>query len=68
MAKNEITLRDVYDIVDRLERKMDERLMKLEDKTDKLENNQSRALGVLSVFTVFIGAASAYVWDRIMGR
>lgn len=67
-TQENITLRDIYDIVDRLETKMDARLGKLEGRMDSVETWRDRALGTLSVFTAFIGLASSWLWTRIMER
>lgn len=66
--KDQITLRDVYDIVNRLETKMDARYEKHESRIEAIENNQSKAIGVISVISLFISGALTYVWDRILGR
>lgn len=66
--KETITLRDVYDIANRLEGKMDTRLERHELRIEGLENNQSRALGVLSVISLFISGAMTLLWNRLLGR
>jgi len=61
MAKNDITIRDVYDIMARVEDKMDERFNKADDKFEKmdsrimiLEDFKSKWMGTISVIVVFI--------------
>lgn len=66
MSKPSVTLRDIYEIVDRLEGKMDDRLSKIEGRTDSLETYRDRAVGVLSIFTLFTGFISSWIWERII--
>ncbi len=63
-----VTLKDVYDIVERLENKMDSRLQRDETRLENMENFQSRAIGIISVVMFFVSATSSYVWDKVLGR
>lgn len=62
-----ITLKDIYDIVNRLDDKTNERLNKLEDKTDKLEAKVDNLLGKIGigvmVISAFISSGVAYVFS-----
>ena len=60
-------LRDIYNIVDRLENKMDKRLCSLENRTDKIEDIQARMLGAVSIMALFVGGAVTWVWQKITG-
>lgn len=64
-TQENITLRDIYDIQARLENKLDERLSKLEGRTDNLETYRDRAMGVLGAFSLFSGLISNWIWERI---
>ena len=68
MSAERITLRDLMDGLDRLEEKFDKKINPLEERTRNLENNQNRAFGILSVVTVFIGAGSSYIWNKVFGK
>lgn len=61
-----ITLKDVYEVVNRLETKFDERYERIESRVTKLETFQNKALGILSVATMFLTLAATYVWNRLM--
>lgn len=65
---DKISLKDVYEIVNRVEDKMDAQLADHNKRIDVLENNQAKAFGVLSVITVFVSAGASYLWDRVLGR
>lgn len=51
---NNITLRDIYDICDRLEQKMDRRMCIVEKKIDTLESFRDNLLGKIAVVSVFV--------------
>lgn len=67
MSGGNVTLRDIYDAVERLEAKLDRRIEKIEARTDSLETFQNRALGIVSVFSVFISLIANFIWTRITG-
>lgn len=49
MSMQNITLRDIYDIVDRLERKVDGRMTNLEDRFSEIKSTQDQMLGKISI-------------------
>lgn len=51
---NNITLRDIYDICDRLEQKMDKRMCIVEKKIDTLESFRDNLLGKVAVIVALI--------------
>ena len=53
MSEERVSLKDVLDVVNRIEDKMTKRIEDTEKRVDVLESFQSRALGILSVVTVF---------------
>jgi hypothetical protein len=66
---NTITLKDIYDICDRLEQKMDRRMCTVEKKIDVLESFRDNLLGKIAVITIFISAvftlSIAWVKDKL---
>ena len=68
MTRNAITLQDVYNVVNRLEDKIDRRMTDIEIRQDRQESVTNKAIGVITVFSTFTGVLSTWVWDRIMGR
>lgn len=68
MSEERVTLKDVYEVVNRIEDKMSQRIAETERRVDILESFQSRTLGVLSIITVFISLAATWVWGKITGE
>lgn len=69
MAKNNrVTLKDVYEVVNRLEDKMDTRLKDLEDRVETNESFRNRFLGIAAVIGAFAGGAASIFWERITGK
>jgi hypothetical protein len=64
----QVSLNDIYTVVNRLEDKVDKRMVELECRVDKLENIQSKLLGGLSIVFLFVGGAVAWVWEKIRGK
>lgn len=72
---SKITINDVYNVVNRLEDKMDRKFERYEEEQDKIlsrvttiESFNNRALGVLSVVSVFVNIAASYVWNTVIGK
>lgn len=68
MTKTQITLRDIYDIVNEYNGKIDNRLEKIDERINKIENNQNRALGIISVISLFLSAGASYFWASLLGK
>jgi len=66
-TNGKISLRDVYEIVYRLEDKLDKRMCHIEDRVDNLEDFKSRILGVTAFVSAFVGSIAAWTWNRITG-
>lgn len=64
MTKN-ITLKDIYEVVNRLEDKVDKRLGTVEVRVDKLEDVQAKIIGGVSIVGLFVGGAVTWVWEKI---
>jgi len=61
----QVSLKDIYEIVERLETKIDRRLVEAEKKIDKLEDFNSRAMGVWFAITTIISIGSSWIIQRI---
>lgn len=68
MSSEKITLRDIYDVVNRLEDKVDKRITNVEDDIKELKSFQSRAMGVASVMAAFVSLIATFIWNRITGQ
>lgn len=68
MAGYNVTIKDVYDLVERLETKMSKRFDENEKDIEELQNFKSRLAGQLSLISVISGAASAWIWQKISGQ
>lgn len=65
MTKGSVTLKDIYEVVQRVEDKMDVRIKEVEKRVDILEDLGSKALGILGVVS-FIGTALfSWFWNKI---
>jgi len=60
-----VNLRDIYDIVERLENKLDVRLKDVEKRTDNLENFNSKMTGVWLGITSLISLLGSWIWTKI---
>lgn len=67
MAKDSVTLKDVYDRFDVLEARFMTRMDKQDTRIDKIESFQDRVIGIGVVFTSFVGLASTYIWKKVVG-
>ena len=61
----QVSLKDIYEIVERLETKIDRRLVETEKKIDKLEDFNSRAMGVWFAITTVISIGSSWIIQRV---
>ncbi len=64
----QITLKDIYEVVNRLEDKTDRRLQDVEIRLDKVEDMQSKIIGAVSIVGLFVGGAVTWVWDKVRGK
>lgn len=63
--RDDVTLRDIYEAVNRLEDKFDKRLKDVEEDIDKLESFQNKALGVAAVLSSFISLIATFIWNKL---
>lgn len=67
MAKN-ITLKDVYEVVQRLEDKMDGKFDKLDEEVKENTNFKNQLIGKMTVIFAIIGISVNMVWDYIFNK
>jgi len=65
MTNDKITLRDIYEVVEKSNDKMDRRMCELEDRVNCLEDFKARILGMAAVIAAFVGSATAWIWKRV---
>jgi hypothetical protein len=63
MKNNKITLHDIFEIVNRLEDKMDKRLCSVENKVDTLESFKDNLLGKITFMTGIISLIFTCIWE-----
>ena len=68
MNNGKVTLRDIYEIVDRLETKMDKRLCVVEEKVNGLESFRDNLKGQLALITAAISAFLTLTIDWIRSK
>ncbi len=68
MNKSTVTLKDVYDIVDRLENKFDDQYKDHETRIRGMEAFQNRAFGILSLVAAFSGVITNFIWAKFTGK
>lgn len=61
-----VTLKDIYEVVNRLEDKLDQRIKPIEQKVDDLEDFRGKALGILGVVSFVGSAIFSWVWGKIV--
>lgn len=61
----QVTLKDVYEAINRVEDKIDQRMSKIEGRVDVLEDFRGKALGIMSIVTVIGTAGFTWIWNRI---
>ncbi len=64
----QVSLQDIYIVVNRLEDKMDIRLKDVESRVDILEDFRGRILGMAAVVSAFVGLVSAWIWRKVTGE
>jgi len=65
MNEDKVTLRDIYDAVNRIEDKLTKRIDGIEEDVDELQSFQNRVLGISMALSVFISGAATFVWNKI---
>lgn len=67
MSRSNVTLKDLYDVQERIEAKLDKQFKDHEDRIRSIERYQNRAVGFISLIAIFSGAIASYVWNKITG-
>lgn len=67
-SRDDVSLRDIYDAVGSLEEKLGKRIEKIENNVTTLQGFQNKALGIISVLSIFFSAVASFVWERISGE
>ncbi len=67
MSSDKVTLRDIYDAVEKLEEKLDRRFEKNEAEIQDLKAFQNKALGILGVFTTLVSLTVTFFWNKFTG-
>lgn len=72
MSEDRVTLRDVYDAINRMEdnlkKEFNGRLTKVEKDIEDIKSFQNRFLGVMSILSLFLSAAATYIWNQVFNR
>lgn len=72
MPEERVTLRDVYAALNRLEDKLGknygDRFKAIEQDIEDIRSFQNKAIGVLGVLSLFFGAISNFIWERLLGK
>lgn len=65
--KEGITLRDIYEVVNRLEDKIDDRITPIEKDISDLKSFQNRTLGIVGIVSIVLSGFSSYFWSKVTG-
>jgi hypothetical protein len=68
MSDERITLRDIYDAVNRLEDKLSKRIDGQDKKIERLEGFQNKALGIISIIMLLFSSLVTYFWNRVLPK
>lgn len=61
-----VTLRDIYDALNRVEDKYDRRFDAIEKDIDELQKFQNKAIGVLGLASAFVSLIATYIWNKLV--
>ena len=68
MNGSKVSLKDIYDVVNRLEDKIDRRMCDVENRVDVLEDFRGKVLGMAAMISVMAGTIAAWVWRKVTGE
>lgn len=68
MARNEVTLRDVYDIVNRVEEKMDRTIGEVKKDVSDLKSFRDKAVLIASIFTTGLSLVFNLIWKKFVEK
>ena len=64
--KDSVSLRDIYEAVERVEDKMTKRIEREECDVNALQAFQNKALGVIGIASAFASAIASFIWSKII--
>ena len=65
MTNSKVSLKDIYDVVNRLEDKMDKRLCGVESRVDILEDFKGKIVGMAAIISTIFGALVSWLFRKI---
>lgn len=66
MTSDRVSMKDLYQAIERLETKIDEKVSNNSSRIDKLETFKDRWAGAITLLSIFGGAVAAWFWERIV--
>lgn len=66
MTKDTVTLNNIYEVVNRLEDKLDKRMCELEDRVGVLEQFKARILGIGIIIGAFVGIFVDWIKSKLL--
>ncbi len=68
MTTNKVTLSDIYEVVNRLEDKMDKRMSDLENRVNVLESFRDNLIGKIAAFSAIVAVSITMLWDWVKSK
>lgn len=68
MTKETVTLRDVYEAINKLEDRMAHRIEKIETDVDQNTTFRNQLIGKMTVIFAIIGVGVNWAWDIFVNR
>ena len=62
-----VTLKDVYDVVNRLQDKIEGRVAGIEKDVDELKSFHQKLIGMATLAAGFVSLLTTFIWNRVMG-
>lgn len=67
MKSGPVTLKDIYDVVNRLEDKLNVEIKDIKSDVEELQANQNKQTGFMSILTVFISTVVGTITSIVIG-
>lgn len=67
MKSGPVTLKDIYDVVNRLEDKLNVEIKDIRTDVEELQANQNKQTGFMSILTVFISTVVGTITSIVIG-
>jgi hypothetical protein len=68
VSVDNISLRDIYNAVNRLEDKLSKRMDDQDGKIRRIESFQNKALGIVSLGMLIFSSLITYFWKKVLPR